>query len=278
MIPGFFLFYCLVFFGAITVLGSSEEELLDTIKEQSGDQIINYWCADFDMDGNKEVFAAVGTDEMDSTLWFASDVEVVQFPVMGYIYCESWSNPEGVCTIDAGQKVFVIECGAGGSGSNSLCYYVKDGIAIPVQRAGENLRQNAGKEFFIHATAFDAIGSDGFGSGHTYKRYYLEWTGDGFREHIGTEISRGELEGYKGAADILQQAADEGYSLGTIWKRDNGIINVNLFREEGAGRRNENLTLKYSGDAVVLEVINRGVSEWIQKYSFGGEYEAAGLL
>ena len=278
MISGFFLFYCLLLLGTATVLGSSEEELLSTIKERSGSQIIAYWCADFDMDGKKEVFAAVGAEEMDSTLWFASDAEIVHFPNDGYIYCSTWYNPEGICTIDAEQKIFVIEYGGGGSGSRSLCYYIKDGIAIPVQRAGENLRQNAGKEFFIHASAFDALVNDGVGTGHTYKRYYLKWIGDRFQEYVGTEISREELEGYNGAVDILQQAAAEGYSIGTIWKRDNGIINVNLFREEEMGRRNENLTLEYSGDSVVLDVINRGVSEWIQKYSFGGEYEASGLL
>ena len=272
---------CAAFFltATSTVNAATEEELLSSVETQSGSSVFRYWYDDYDSDGSKELFAAVGTEEMGTTLWFASDKETVHFPTWGYLYCdERYSRPEGICTIDSKQKLFVMEIGAGGSGSNSICYYVKDGIAIPAPMAGENLIQLAGAEFAIHASAFDAIGDGEFGTGHTYKRYYLHWTGTEFQEYEGWEISRAELEGYEGGSDALQLAETEGYSIDTIYQRSNGIINVNLYKETEAGRRNENLTLEIDNNKVNLVVVSHDGTEWINKYSYGGVYESTGLV
>ena len=270
---------------AFAVCGASEEELIYSVEKQSGEPVFKYWCDDFDYDGNMELFAAVGKDAMGTSLWFSSEKETVNFPILGYVYCGEWDSPEGICSINSQQKLFVAETGAGGSGSSSVCYYVKDGIAIPAPKSGENLRQEAGAEFTINPSAFDDWGIDGFGSGHTYKKYYLHWNGTEFTEYEGREISRGDLEKYAGGADAIMQAESEGFSIGSIFERDNGIINVNLFKEgsasEGDGgldRDNENMTLEVKNGEVFLVVINHNAQDWIGKYSYGGIYESVGLL
>ena len=263
---------------SFAVFAASEEELLSAVESESGLPVYRYWYDDYDGDGNKEMFAAAGAEERDTTLWFASSRETVHFPSWGYLYCdEQHSRPEGICTINSSQKLFVMEMGGGGSGSRSMCYYVKDGIAIPAPMAGENLTQIAGTEFAIHASAFDAIWEGTYGTGHTYKRYYLHWTGTEFQEYEGKEISQAELERYAGGADALQQARSEGFSIGTDFRRDNGIINVNLYKEGETGQVNENLTLELDGNSVNLLVVNHYGTDWVQKHSYGGIYESTGL-
>jgi len=268
------------------VYGATEEELISSIEAQSGEPVFKYWYDDFDNDGSKELFAAVGTEVQGTTLWFSSDKETVNFPIPGFVYCDEGYGPEGICSINAEQKLFVVEAGGGGSGSKSMCFYVNNGIAIPAPLCGENLRQTAGTEFTINPSAFDNAVLDGIECGHTYKRYYLHWTGTEFTEYTGQEISLEELEKYEGGSDAIRQAESEGYSVGTIFRRDNGIINVNLYKDDestaGADgvpdRYNDNITLEVKNDAVYLVVVNHDTEEWIEKYSYGGVYESAGLL
>ena len=256
---------------------AEEDNLLAAISGLSGETIQKYWAEDFDGDGNKEVFAAVGEDEMGISLWFSSSVEVKKLPVFGSVYSSDYNYPEGICYINSDQKLFVIESGAFGSGSTSNCFYVEDGYVKTVENAGEGLRQGKGTQFYIHPGAFDAVGFNGddFTSGHTYKRYYLEWTGSGFREYTGSEISQTELQSYAGASDILSTAQSEGYSIGRIFKRDNGIINVNLLMETDSKTEYENLTMEIDGNTVNLVIVNHGGTNWIDKYSFHGIYESS---
>ena len=257
---------------------AEEDNLLAAISGLSGETIQKYWAEDFDGDGNKEVFAAVGEDERNLTLWFSSRFAAEMLPVTGSVYARDYDNPEGVCYINNDQKLFVIESGGFGSGSTSNCYYVEDGHVKTVENAGEGLRQAKGMQFYIYPGAFDAVKycNDDYTLGHTYKRYYLEWTGSGFGEYTGTEISQAELESYTGASDILSQARSEGYSIGTIYKRDNGIINVNLFMETASDIKYENLTLEIDDNTVNLVVVNNGGTNWIERYSFNGIYESSG--
>ena len=128
-------------------------------------------------------------------------------------------------------------------------------------------------------SAFDYSVDDGFSTGHTHKRYYVKWTGSSFKEYKGTKITQAKLKKYSGAASILKKARSLGYSIGTIFKRSNGIINVNLYKYEYGGRVNENLTLKISGSKVTLVPAAWRFSDspWIEKYSYGGVYKASGF-
>lgn len=270
----------------IPVFGASEEELISSIEAQSGEPVFKYWYDDFDNDGNKELFAAVGNEETATTLWFSGEKTTVNFSTPGFVYCDERFSPEGICTINAEQKLFVIEAGGGGSGSNSMCFYVNNGIPVPAPMCGENLRQTEGTEFTINPSAFDKNVLDGTECGHTWKKYYLHWTGTEFTEYVGQEMSLKELERFEGGLDVIQQAEAKGYFVGTIFYRDNGIINVNLYSEDYStigrdgrpDRYNDNITLEVKNDAVSLVVVNHDAERWIEKYSYGGVYESAGLF
>lgn len=71
-----------------------------------------------------------------------------------------------------------------------------------------------------------------------------------------------------------------GYNVGDIYKRSNGIINVNLHKYDSMDDLvyNENITLRIKGKKVVLVVDNKKGKDIIQKSSQAGSYQAYGLL
>lgn len=64
------------------------------------------------------------------------------------------------------------------------------------------------------------------GTGHTWNQYYFYWD-DGLWEYGGTEISTEEFAEYSGADDILDKISADGYEITSIYRRENGIININ---------------------------------------------------
>lgn len=78
----------------------------------------------------------------------------------------------------------------------------------------------------VHST-YD-ITSDGMG--HTWKKYWYYYSPEDkiFYPYTGTLISEDELLKYDGAAEILEKARSEGKNVSDIYRRDNGIININL--------------------------------------------------
>ncbi len=223
-----------------------------------------------EINGSPELFAVVGEPES-STLWFAGSRGVEQLPMSLTAYYEG--EGEHICTLSDGKKLFIMESGGFGSGSTSNCYYVTDDQVHTVAWAGEGLAHLSGDDFAIYPSAFDyytdpATGADA--GGHTWKRYYLKWTGTGFEEYIGTEISEDTLLQYSGAEEILQQAGSYGYSIGTIIARDNGIINVNLYTQTDGSRENQNLTLQVEGNQVSLVRIYDDTNDWLWSHSYGG--------
>ena len=280
-LPGFLAAAVLglaVFSLSLPAQASTKSSLLNKIQKTVGSSVLRSWYADFDGNGSKEVFAVMGYGETENSLWFASDKEVKILPAGGFWYYADYHNPAGICKVSEKQKLFVMESGAGGSGSTSHCYYVKSGRVKTVAKAGEGLMQISGKQFAVHMSAFDSIENDGHGEGHTYKRYYLKWTGTKFKEYKGTQISQKTLKKYTGASALLKKAKNEGYSIGTIFRRGNGIINVNLYKKEMyGGRVNENLTLKISGKKVKLVTAYANAANWIQKYSYRGVYKSSGF-
>lgn len=68
----------------------------------------------------------------------------------------------------------------------------------------------------------------GIYTGHTYKNYYFYYdnqSGD-FKEYVGKTISESDLLDSCGF-DLASEIRSAGYEVDEIFKRDNGIINVN---------------------------------------------------
>ena len=168
----------------------------------------------------------------------------------------------------------MFETGAYGSGSVSVCYYVKNGKVVRVKKAGEQLTQRSGKEFVVYQTAFD-YNSDG--TGHTWKAYYLKWNGKKFVEYKGKKISLSKLKKYKGATKYIKQIKKLKYKIGKIYYRSNGIINMNLSIKSGGCTQYENITLKVTGKSVKLQVNDKTGKNIVDKSSYGGRYQAKGF-
>lgn len=260
---------------SIVVEAATKNSLQKKIEKRTGN-IRNTYYDDFDGDGTKELFAVIGNEEGSNEIWFAGESGIKKVYSEGAsVY--TWSP--GICKVSSKQKIIVFETGAFGSISSSLCFYVKNGKAKKVTKAGEGLTQASGKNFLIFPSAYDAIKEDGSSSmiGHTCKAYYLKWNGSKFVEYKGKVISQKKLKTYKGASSYLNKIKKLGYKVGKIYYRQNGIININLTKRISSQTYNENVTLKVKKNKVTLMVNYSSGNNIVEKSSYNGIYQEKGL-
>lgn len=250
---------------------AKEEVLRNKIQEKTPDKISAEYYDDYDGDGKKELFAVTGSEDGPNEIWYASNVQVKRI-YNDDLVVYKWASQ--ICKVSKKQKLILFEIGGFGSGSISLCYYVKNGKVIEVKKAGEGLTQRSGKEFMVHPSAFD-YSSDG--TGHTWKAYYLKWNGKKFVEYKGKKIALSKLKKYKGAKKYIRQLKKLGYKIGSIYYRKNGIINVNLSIKSGEMLQYENVTFIVQKKKVKLKVINKKGKNIVEKSSYGGRYRAKGF-
>ena len=257
---------------------TSKSSLESRIKNKSGQDILYSYYSDYDMDGKKELFAITGSEAFMS-VWFASSKQTVSLGEIGFAY--TTAAKEVIRKVSKKQKLFITETGYGGSGSHSLCCYVKSGKVHKVNHRNlEGLRQQKGKKFYIHPSAFDNSKADGgVMIGHTYKRYYVRWTGSKFVEYKGTNITKKALKKYKGGSAVLKKIKKAGYKTHKIIKRKNGIININVSKAESSGwttYNNVTLKLKNKKVTVVKSGLNAYGTDIVSKSGYGGIYKKSG--
>lgn len=253
---------------------SSKTLLTNKIKAKTSEEIKKVFYTDYDYDGSKEAFIITNRSDDAQTLWFSSPKEVKKIAT-----AIIWTGKgRGICKVSKRQKLFLAEGSAGGSGSWSYCFYIKNGRAIQVKKAGEGLGQIKGKDFVIHPSAFDlVVDSTGVSTGHTWKAYYLKWNGKKFVEYVGKKMSLGALKKYKGANVYLKKVNNLGYKIREIYYRKNGIINVNLSKAMQDGIEQQNITFKVKGNKVSLQVNDKEGKNIVEKSSYGGRYNAKGF-
>lgn len=262
----------------------AKEQLAEKILARSSGPLLKNWFADFDGDGEKEMFAVTGAwaSEGTSQIWFASPEETTCLMDDGEGYSALWQDEECVYTVNSSQKLFLVTCGTMGDSFFSKCYYVADKKAREVV-VGAYLEQIAGEDFAVYSDAYDRVYIDGSWSGHTRKAYYLKWMGDGFEEYAAKEITVDAFEGYNGAGDILEQIKESGYEVRSIYLRDNGLLHINIAQAFDTGWNYENVTLQPQGGR--MYVVGTDFSQnapdgrdLLQASSFGGIYKASGFL
>ena len=253
---------------------ASKAALVNKIKAKTSERIKEVFYADYDYDGLKEAFIITEKSEDNQTLWFSSEKEVKKIAT-----AIIWAGKgQGICKVSNNQKLFLAEGSAGGSGSWSYCFYVKNGKAIQVKKSSGGLTQVKGKDFVIYPSAFDlVVDSTGVSSGHTWKAYYLKWNGKKFVEYIGQKISLKALKKYKGADDYINKVKKLGYKIGKIYYRKNGIINVNLSKLIEDGVEQQNITFIVQSNKVFLQVNYKKGKNIVEKSSYGGKYSAKGF-
>ena len=211
-------------------------------------------------------------NQIEQTLWFSGAGQVKKLAV-SHFYLER----DRVCKVSEKQKLYIIEGTSGGSFSWSYCFYVKQGKCNSVKNAGENLSHISGRNFIIYPSAYDAQKDrtlSGLMTGHTWKAYYLKWTGSKFAIYAGNVLSLKTLKKYTGASKYLKQIQSAGYKIGKIYLRKNGIININLYKEQKFFIQYENVTLKKNGSHVTLVVHNRTGGNIVEESSYGGIYQS----
>jgi len=166
-----------------------------------------------------------------------------------------------------------MEFGGYGSGSYWVCFYVRNGKAQKVKQSFEGLRQISGREFAIYPGAFDGGKTDGLMCGHTWKPYYLKWTGKKFKEYQAKKISVSALKKYRSGKGIIKKIKKTGYKIKSIYCRSNGIIHINVvYRIEKGNYSYDNVNLSVRKKKVSLLVTNRSGRGIVEKSSHGGIY------
>ncbi len=259
---------------------TGKQALLDKIKKESAETILKSYYDDFDGDGVKEIFAITQTDEGYHHIWYAGNKEIKQ--VKGDdIRCDYDSSYKSIVKVSENQKIFIMEFFFGANGSSSECYYVSSGKVQNVAQDLQGLIQLSGKEFAIHTSSFD---NNDNGAGHTWKRYYLKWNGKKFVEYKGTKISIKKFESYKNGRSVIKKIKNEGYTIGKIYERSNGIININVSSGDvSSGIDYENVTLKLKdGKVTVVDNDNgpyKSSDGIVKRSSYGGIYsETSGRI
>lgn len=241
-------------------------------------EITKVFYSDYDGDGKKELFAVCGDIGNDISsfgereIWFVSTKQTKCDNLSTMIYSAKCVK------VNSKQKMFIAETGAGGSGSSSIWYYVKaskrKGNTFPFS----GLTQIKKNQFKVTLHDFDNYVSDTGKpmGGHTYRQYYFKWTGTKFLEYKGTLISQKQLKKYKNGASIINKIKKLGYSIDTIYKRKNGVININVHIATNYEHelRYENVNLKLSNNKVSVIVTYKGGKDIVGKSSFGGIYKA----
>lgn len=276
--------YLAIFFAGVCILfcsdsteaeASAKDNLLSKIQSQTSNVITKEYYADFDGDGRKELFAITGPKEGPNQIWYAGSGQVKCLMDDGYAVYDI--PKEKVCKVSRKQKLFIAECGAFGSGSLSKCYYVKAGKAYEVKRAGEGLTHISGKNFAVHMSAFDAMSTGGTMAGHTYKAYYLKWTGKAFKEYKAKKITVSKLKKYKGSGNVLKQIKKLGYKVKSVYYRSNGLIHINVVKNDGSDKIYNNVTLKVKSKKVFLVSHTKKGHDILGKSGYGGIYKSSGF-
>lgn len=252
---------------------ASKADLIKKVQCLTKNSIKKVFCTDYDSDGSAEAFIVTQKTEDEQTLWFVSTKQTKKLETAFLLS----SKANGICKVTNKQKLFVIEGSASGSGSWSYCYYVKNGRAHMVKRAGELLSHISAGNFVIHPSEFDAnCDSQGNWTGHTWKAYYVYWTGTSFKQYAGNVISKSKVNSYKNAKKYFNQIKKTGYKIGEIYYRKNGIININVYKKDKkwGSTDYDNVTLYVKGNKVVLQVHYSKGKNIIEKSGYGGVYKS----
>jgi len=251
--------------------------MIEMISDAAGDGDMYFpQYDDFDHDGDSEMFAMVGSfpygdGPFEGALWFSDGNDVVEL-TGGEYYLDPEAEDGYVADVKGYRKYYYIND-----------YYTSDSVSHLWSVVDDEPREmfSGGSlwkctpegdmtfTFGMYDMGYDAE-SDLF-IGHTYKAYYFYYDprSDSIREYGGTELTEKELAGEIGE-DVVAEIKAEGFEIGSIYKRGNGIVNINYNNGVDYHNANYNLNEKaFEGDSGLTD-------NWKDSESgFGGTYEAA---
>ena len=236
----------------IAFYGDHAEELREKIKAYADEPIVNFIYDDFDGNGTYEALVVCGMErdlECKGEIYFVSDEGIREIPKN-----TRYDYTNGCCKVFDldGAKIICIEYRETYSSALAYYYQVKDNVITELEGSGfgNGLLSDADGRAYIVDSCYDYMKG---GGGHTWNAYYVYWD-DGMKEYGGTEISVEEFLAYEGADAIIAKIKGDGYYLGTIYRRANGIININC----GDDEYNLNVRVVVEGERAEVSPVDAG--------------------
>ena len=232
-----------------------EAELRALLEKEIEKQILDFKYGDYDSNGTYEAFAFVGEaqdpeeDEgYTGEIWFVSATGARMLEEGGYFGL--------IEVVTFGGSSFAVMDQYATTGGFVSVWGVRGGKPRreSISNAGGGMKQIDGKDFTLWHSTYDAMFDTelGFGLGHTWKNYWFYWDGESFHEYGGVKITEAQLRKCEGAAAVLDGIKKDGETIGEIFYRGNGIINVNHAAENGQDRRNSFTLLQLDGTKVTV--------------------------
>ena len=222
----------------------TEERLKKLLTENDANAILNFVFDDFDNNGVFEAIAFCGEYYKEDgsyfgTLYFVSQegVKVIR-EEDGY-----WDSGQ---VYDFGNAKIIAITQYFTTGGLTYYYQVNGNEVIEIEGSGygAGLYQDEQGRMCMTDSQYDACVD---GTGHTWNVYYFYWD-NGLKEYGGTQIPIDEFQAYNGADEIIRKITEDGYEITTIYKRENGILNVNCCN----GWSNANVRIIYDNENVEL--------------------------
>lgn len=247
-----------------------EKLILDTAENKEEYTIQSTLFGDFDGDGVNELIAEYGEQNWNE-LWFASCSRAYKL--------EEEDNPKDVPFIQksAGNVFITVKHyypGTFGAPINQCNYYIiKNSSASKVKgETAENLVPDGNYGDFTGGITtsvefFDQEMERTVLLGYIDFWYYF-YDGD-IHQYYSKEITREEFLKYDGAAEALDKIVADGCKVTNIFKRSNGIININhtIYSESGEGIGNT--TVKYrQGKIFQSEEYNLNYGNYDDTYEY----------
>ena len=234
----------------------SESKYLEYLQSNVEGNIVFYYYDDYDGDGDCEMFALVGEmvddgglyeeENICGKIWFVDQNGIMEIESEEIEY---WSSP---CAFSVDNKSFIVFEKYYATGSLTYLWGVinEKPYQPNISGKGNRLRINEFNEIEITDSEYDFAfdKSLDFPVGHTWKRYYFYFDGNSFREYGGISIKVEDLLRVSGTDLIVNEIYNNSYVIDSVYYRNNGIININISKEDDNEIVYYNITLRCNGD------------------------------
>ena len=230
----------------------SESKYLEYLRNLTNEDIIFNHYGDYDGDGSCEMFALVGektteimynVKDLKGKIWYINEDGAMEVESKGMAY---WTSPK-IFTV--GGNVFIAFEKAYVTGSQTFIWGVRAGKPYQPNISGKIhglVSVNEYDEMEVTHSTYDAShykGMDG-GIGHTWKKYFFYFNGSTFKEYGGIEITVDYILRIPRGKKVIDEVYKHSYDIDSIYYRDNGIININISKNEKGNIDYYNVTLR----------------------------------
>lgn len=235
----------------------SESKYLEYLQSNVEGNIVFHYYDDYDGDGDCEMFALVGEmvdnggfyeeENICGKIWFVDQNGIMEVESEEIEY---WSNPRAF-SVD--NKTFVAFEKYYTTGSLTYLWGVinEKPYQPNISGKGNGLYINEFNEIEITDSEYDLAfdKSLNFSLGHTWKKYYFYFDGNSFREYGGISIKVEDLLRISGVDIVVNEIYNNLYVIDSIYYRSNGMININISKEDDHEIVYYNITLRCNGDS-----------------------------